>query len=251
MQDTLPLILAAMMAAAPAAAADITVMSGGAPKEALSELIPQFESATGHRVKMSYVLITALRQKIIDGETPDMVVMPTTAIDELMKLGKLREAGRGTFGTVRLVAIVKTGVARPDISTSDAFKAALLNARSVVYSRPGATPSGTHMAKIVADLQIADAIEKKAAYKPALEGGVQMVADGAADIGIYPASEVVHGAGVEQIGPLPDALQLSLVYAGAVTAANTSPEAAAAFIAFLSTPDKRAVWDKAGFGPAP
>lgn len=252
MQDTLlPLILAAVMAAAPAAAADITVMSGGAPKEALSELIPQFESATGHRVKMSYVLITALRQKIIDGETPDMVVMPTTAIDELVKLGKLREAGRGTFGTVRLVAIVKAGAARPDISTPDALRAALLNARSVVYSRPGATPSGTHMAKVVGDLQIADAIEKKAAHKPALEGGVQMVADGAADIGIYPASEVVHVQGVEQLGPLPDALQLSLVYAGAVMAANTSPEAAASFIAFLSAPDKRAVWEKAGFGPVP
>ena len=173
MQDILSLILAAVMAAAPAAASDITVMSGGAPKEVLNELIPQFESATGHRVKVSYVLITALRQKIIDGETPDMVVMPTTAIDELVKLGNLREAGRGTFGTVRLVAIVKAGAARRDISTPDAFKAALLNARSVVYSRPGTTPSGTHMAKVVADLKIADAVEKKAAYKPALEGGVQ------------------------------------------------------------------------------
>lgn len=244
-------LAATVLCATPALAADINVMSGGAPKEALAVLIPQFERATGHHVKMTYVLISALRQRIADGKSPDMVVMPTTAIDDLVKLGRLAPDGRQMFGTVRLVAIVKKGAPRPDISTPDAFRDALLKARTIVYSTPTATPSGAHMAKTVAALQIADAIEKKVSYRPALEGGVQMVADGAAEIGVYPASEVVHVDGVEQVGPLPDALQLNLVYAGAITSANASPAPALAFLNFLSAPEHHDVWRHAGFGPVP
>lgn len=250
MKETIAWLVVAALYAAPAVAADINVMSGGAPKEALSVLIPQFERATGHHVKMTYVLISALRQRIADGEAPDMVIMPTTAIDGLIKLGRLKQDGYQSFGTVRLVAIARKGAVRPDISTPDAFKDALLKAHSIVYSTPTATPSGAHMAQLVSRLQISDAIEKKVHYRPALEGGVQMVSDGTAEIGIYPASEVVHVDGVDQIGPLPETLQLSLIYAGAVTAANTSTEPAQAFIKFLASNEHRSVWKDAGFMPA-
>lgn len=250
MKETIAWLVVAALYAAPAVAADINVMSGGAPKEALNVLIPQFERATGHHVKMTYVLISALRQRIADGEAPDMVIMPTTAIDGLIKMGRLKQDGYQSFGTVRLVAIVRKGAVRPDISTPDAFKDALLKARSVVYSTPTATPSGAHMAQLVSRLQIADAIEKKVHYKPALEGGVQMVSDGTAEIGIYPASEVVHVSGIDQIGPLPESLQLSLVYASAITSANASTEPALAFIKFLATEDNRREWENAGFVPA-
>jgi molybdate transport system substrate-binding protein len=249
MKEAIAWLVVAALYAAPAVAADVNVMSGGAPKEALNVLIPQFERATGHHVKLTYVLISALRQRIADGETPDMVIMPTTAIDGLIKLGRLNPGGYEKFGTVRLVAIARKGAARPDISTPEAFKDALLKARSVVYSTPTATPSGAHMAQLVSRLQIADAIEKKVHYKPALEGGVQMVSDGTAEIGIYPGSEVVHVSGVDQIGPLPESLQLSLVYAGAVTSANTSVEPAQAFIKFLASGENRRVWENAGFQP--
>jgi len=250
MKEMIAWLVVAALYAAPAVAADINVMSGGAPKEALNVLIPKFEQATGHHVKMSYVLISALRQRIADGETPDMVIMPTTAIDGLIKMERLKQDGYDSFGTVRLVAIAKTGAERPDISTPDTFKDTLLKARSVVYSTPTATPSGAHMAQLVNRLQIADAIEKKVHYRPALEGGVQMVSDGTAEIGIYPASEVVHVNGVDQIGPLPESLQLSLVYAGAVTTGNASAEPAQAFIKFLASNENRKIWQDAGFVPA-
>lgn len=250
MKETIAWLVVAAMYAAPAVAADINVMSGGAPKEALNVLIPQFERATGHHVKLTYVLISALRQRIADGETPDMVIMPTTAIEGLIKLGRLQQDGYEKFGTVRLVAIARKGAVRPDISTPDAFKDALLKARSVVYSTPTATPSGAHMAQLVTRLQLADAIEKKVHYKPALEGGVQMVSDGTAEIGIYPESEVVHVSGIDKIGPLPESLQLSLVYSGAVTSGNVSAEPAQAFIKFLASNENRKVWEDAGFLPA-
>jgi molybdate transport system substrate-binding protein len=250
MKETIAWLVVAALYAAPAVAADINVMSGGAPREALNVLIPQFEQATGHHVKMTYVLISALRQRIADGDAPDMVIMPTTAINGLIKLGRLKQDGYQSFGTVRLVVIARKGAVRPDISTPDAFKDALLKAHSVVYSTPTATPSGAHMAQLVNRLQIADAIEKKVHYRPALEGGVQMVSDGTAEIGIYPASEVVHVSGVDQIGSLPESLQLSLVYAGAITTASTSAEPARAFIKFLAAEDNRRAWQDAGFQPA-
>ncbi len=242
------LLAASLLATAPAFGAEITAMSGGAPQEALTMLIPKFEKLTGHQVKLNYILISALRQKLMSGEVaPDMVIMPTSASDGLATAGKLRADSRMAFGTLKLLAIVKDGAPKPDISTPEAFRTALLNARSVAYSTPTATPSGAHMARVVTQLGIADAIKAKVTYRPAIEGGVEMVAAGVAEIGIYPASEVVHVKGVTAIGPLPDALQLNLTYGGAITASNTNPEPAAALIRFLAAPEHRDVWRHAGF----
>jgi molybdate transport system substrate-binding protein len=250
MKYTLALAVAALLhAGAPSMAAEITIMSGGAPKEVLAALIPQFEKLTGHHVRVTYAVIAALQQKLASGERPDMVLLPTSAIADLAKAGTLKSEGSAPFGTIEVVAIVRDGAPRPDISTPDAFRSALINARSLVYSPP-ATPSGAHLARLVERLGIADAIKDKVTYRAALDGGVQVVADGKAEIGIYQSSEVVHVKGVSEVGPLPDALQLKLVYGGAVTAANAEPEAALAFIRFLADAQNKQVWKEAGFEPS-
>jgi molybdate transport system substrate-binding protein len=228
--------------------AEINVMSGGAPKEALAILIPQFEKLTGHHIKMNYAVISALQQKLAAGESPDMVLLPTSAIADLAKAGTLKSEGSAPFGTIEVVAVVRNGAPRPDISTTDAFRSALLTAGSIVYSPP-TTPSGAHMARLAERLGIADAIKEKVTYRAALDGGVQIVADGKAEIGIYQSSEVVHVKGVTGLGPLPDALQLKLVYGGAVTAANANPEPALAFIKFLTEAQNKKIWKDAGFDP--
>jgi molybdate transport system substrate-binding protein len=229
-------------------AAEINIMSGGAPKEALAILIPQFEKLTGHHIKMTYAVISALQQKLAAGESPDMVLLPTSAIADLAKAGTLKSEGSAPFGTIEVVAVVRNGAPRPDISTTDAFRSALLNAGSIAYSPP-TTPSGAHMARLAERLGIADAIAEKVTYRAALDGGVQIVADGKAEIGIYQSSEVVHVKGVTGLGPLPDALQLKLVYGGAVTAANADPEPALAFIKFVTEAQNKKVWKDAGFDP--
>ncbi len=231
-------------------ASDINVMSGGAPKEALAVLIPRFEERTGHHVKMTYAVISVMQQKLAAGETPDMVLLPMNVIADQAKAGTLEEKGSAPFGTVKIVVIVKEGAPLPDISTPDAFRDTLLKAQSIVYSTPTATPSGAHMARVVAQLQIADAVEKKVTYRPALDGGVEMVAAGKAEIGIYPSSEVVTVKGVSQAGPLPDALQLALIYGGAVSCANATPGPALAFIEFLAAKENKTVWRQAGFEPS-
>jgi molybdate transport system substrate-binding protein len=249
MKYKLALALAALLhAGVPGMAAEINIMSGGAPKEALAILIPQFEKLTGHHIKMTYAVISALQQKLAAGETPDMVLLPTSAIADLVKAGTLKSEGNAPFGTIEVVAIVRDGAPRPDISTPDAFRSALLNAGSIAYSPP-TTPSGAHMARLAERLGIADAIKEKVTYRAALDGGVQIVAVGKAEIGIYQSSEVVHVKGVTGLGPLPDALQLKLVYGGAVTAANADPEPALAFIKFLTEAQNKKVWKDAGFDP--
>jgi molybdate transport system substrate-binding protein len=145
--------------------------------------------------------------------------------------------------------VVKEGAPRPDISTKEKFRAAMLAARSVVHATPGKTPSGTHMGKVMEQLGIADAMAKKVIHRPALEGGVQLVADGQADIGIYPASEVANVKGIAVVGSLPAGIDLNTLYGGATTADTPAGDAAAAFVKFMAAPENRSVWKQSGFDP--
>ena len=224
-------------------------MSGGAPKEVFALLTPQFEQQTGHKVKFTYAVITTLREKLAAGEKADVLVMPVPVLDGYAKDGKLRAGSRATFAIVGVNVVVKEGAALPDISTKEKFRAAMLAARSVVHATPGKTPSGTHMGKVMEQLGIADAMAKKVIHKPALDGGVELVATGEAEIGIYPASEVAGVKGLRIVGPLPPGIDLDIVYGGAATAESAAGEAAAAFVKFMAAPEHRAVWKEAGFDP--
>ncbi len=227
----------------------IHVMSGGAPKEVFALLTPKFEQQTGHQVSFTYAVITALQAKLAAGEKADVLVLPAPVLDGLARDGKVRAAGRATFGTVGISVVVKEGAPRPDISSKEKFRDAMLAARTVVHATPGQTPSGTHMGKVMEQLGIADAMAKKVVHKPALDGGVQLVAAGEADIGIYPASEVAGVQGLTVVGSLPPGLDLEIVYGAAVSADSAVPAAAAAFVTFMAAAENRAVWKKAGFAP--
>jgi len=240
---------AAMVTSMSASATEIRVMSGGAPKEVFAQLTPMFEQQTGNKVVFVYDVLTALREKIAAGEKADVLVIPVPMLDGYARDGKLRANTESTFGTVGISVVVKQGAPQPDISTKEKFREAMLSARSIVHATPGKTPSGTHMGKVMEQLGIADAVAKKVVHRPALEGGVQLVAEGQADIGIYPASEVANVKGVTIIGSLPTGIELNIVYGGAATADSAAGEAAAAFVRFMAAPENRSVWKHAGFDP--
>ena len=168
----------AMVTTMSVSAAEIHVMSGGAPKEVFALLAPKFEQQTGNKVKFTYAVITELREKLGAGATVDVLVLPTPVLDSLAKDGKVRADSRAIFGTVGISVVVKEGAPRPDISSKEKFRDAMLAARSVVHATPGKTPSGTHMGKVMEQLGIADAMAKKVIFKPALDGGVQLVVAG-------------------------------------------------------------------------
>jgi len=239
--------LSVMATSMSVSAAELHVMSGGAPKEVFAQLVPQFERQTGNAVKFTYAVITALREKIAAGETADVLVLPVPVLEGLAKEGKVRPPT--TFGTVGTSVVVKEGAPKPDISTQEKFKAAMLAAKSVVHATPGQTPSGTHMAKVLEQLSIAEAMAKKVIHKPALAGGVQLVTSGEAEIGIYPASEVAGVNGISIVGELPAGIDFTIVYGGAPMTGSAAPDAAAAFVAFMAAPENRAVWKDAGFEP--
>jgi molybdate transport system substrate-binding protein len=236
-----------LMISMSAAASEIRVLSGGAPKEVFSVLTPKFEQQTGNKVTFVYDVITALREKIAAGEKADVLIMPAPVLDGYAKDGKINSASQATFGAIGIDVVVRQGAPKPDISTKEKFREAMLAAGSVVHATPGKTPSGTHMGNVMEQLGIADAMAKKVIHKPALDGGVELVANGRADIGIYPASEVAAVKGLTIVGPLPTGIELTIVYAGAAVAGST--DAAAAFVKFMAAPENRAAWKNAGFDP--
>lgn len=243
-------LAAAMVISMSASAAEIHVMSGGAPKEVFALLTPKFEKQTGHKVTFTYAVITALREKLAAGEKADVLILPVPVLDGLIKDGKARADSRATFGTVGISVVVKEGAPKPDISTKEKFREAMLAARSVVHATPGKTPSGTHMGKVMEQLGIADAMAGKIVHRPALDGGVQLVAAGQAEIGIYPASEVAGVKGLTIVGPLPAGIDFNIVYGGVATAGSAAGDAAAAFVKFMAAPENRSVWRQAGFEPS-
>jgi molybdate transport system substrate-binding protein len=231
--------------------ATIKVLSGGAPKEIFVELTLKFEAKTGNKVDYVFAVMSALRDRVAAGEKADVLVMPTNILDGYQQSGVVRGEGRGILGLVSVNAVVRTGAAKPDLSTVDAVKGAMLASRKIVFATPGATPSGTHMGKLVEQLGIAEAMQGKIIHRPALEGGVELVASGEAEIGFYPKSEVISAKGLTLVGPLPAAIQLATIYGAAVTTASAAPEAGAAFIAFMRDAANRAVWTHGGFDPPP
>jgi molybdate transport system substrate-binding protein len=225
----------------------IHVMGGGAPKEVFALLAPKFEQQTGNKVKFTYGVITELQEKLGAGATADVLVLPMPVLDSLAKDGKVRADSRVTFGTVGVSGVVKEGTPRPDISSKAKFRDAMLAARSVVHATPGKTPSGTHMGKVMQQLGIADAMAKKVILKPALDGGVQLVTAGQAEIGLYPESEVTGVKGLTIVGSLPAEINLEIVYGAATTTDSATPDAATAFVKFMAAPENRPVWKEGGF----
>ena len=152
-----------MMTMTSSPAAEIRVYSGGAPKEVLAALAPEFEKQTGHTVSITYAVISAIQQKLAAGEQPDMVLMPVPALEALVKAGTMRAEPCPALGTVSIGMVVGEGAPLPDISTTEKLRNVLLNARSVVHANPNNTPSGAHLARVIAQLGIAEAMQQKIA----------------------------------------------------------------------------------------
>jgi len=228
--------------------AKIRIFSGGAPQDVFKKLTPQFEAQSGHTVDYVFTVMSALREKVAVGEAADVLVMPTNILDAYEKDGIVRREGRAVLGLVSINAVVKAGAAKPDLSTPDKVKQAMLAARAVTHATPGETPSGTHMGKLIETLGIAEAMKGKIIHRSALRGGIELVASGEAEIGFYPKSEVLDPR-LSLVGPLPAAIQLTTIYGAAVTAKSAAADAGKAFIAFMSDPRQRAVWSEGGFDP--
>lgn len=227
--------------------ATIRVFSGGAPRPVFGKLTPGFERQSGYKVDYVFAVMSTLKDKIAAGEAVDVLVMPTNLLDAYQSEGVAMAKGRAVLGLVSINAVVRKGTSKPDLSSAAAVRETIIKSRSVVFATPGATPSGSHMGQLIETFGGAKAMSGKILHRPALEGGVELVARGEADIGFYPKSEVMGFDNLDVVGPLPPDIQLTTIYGAAVTTKSTAPDAAAAFIAFMNSSANRTVWTASGF----
>ena len=239
-----------LAASGSAPAAEVKVLTAGAYKQVVLALVPAFEKQTGNKVVIDNGTAGQLKKRIEGGEAFDLVVVTPAAIDELTKAGKLAAGSEIKLATVGIGVAARQGASRPDISTVDKFRQALLSAGSVAYIDPASGgSSGIYVDKLLVKLGIADQIRPKAKLK---KGGLvaELVADGTAELGIHQISEIVPVKGVVLVGPLPKEIQNTTTYAAALSAAAKSKDAAAAFIKALSGPAAATVLKEKGMEPA-
>jgi molybdate transport system substrate-binding protein len=230
----------------PAGAAELKVLSAGAVRSIVTELAQAFQRETGHTVSLAFGTVGVIRGKLAAGEPADVVIMTDAAIDEQAKQGVIVPGTRADLARVGVGVGVREGAPLPDISTPEALRQALLTTRSLVYVDPaqGAT-SGIHFAGVLQRLGIADAVKDKTVLWP---GGyaAEAVVKGQADLVVHQMSEIIPVKGVTLVGPLPKELQKITVYSAGLAARSTAPDAARAFIAFVTGPAFRAKFAAAG-----
>src|ERR1043165_1632063 len=201
---------------ASAQAADVKILTTGAMKAVVLELVPHFEKETGHKAVVDNDTAGGVSRRIEAGEAFDVVVNTPSGLSALETKGKVAAGSRANVARVGVGVVVKEGAPAPDISTVDAFKRALLAAKSVAYIDPASGgSSGIYIDKLLERLGIADQVRPKAKLK---RGGhvADLIVSGEAELGIHQISEIVTVKGVTLIGPLPKEIQNYTTYAAAV-----------------------------------
>ncbi|MBI3373056.1 MAG: substrate-binding domain-containing protein [Betaproteobacteria bacterium] len=237
-------------AAGAVGAAELKVFSTTALTEIWHELKPRFE-ASGHKLHLELQPSGAIGKRIAGGEAGDAIVSTAAGVEALVRNGKI------AAGTTRVLASSGMGVAvlkgspKPDISTPEAFKKALLAAKSVAYSDPaGGGASGAVFVKILRDLNIADEINARARLGRGIPNA-EFVIKGESDIAIQQIPELMTIAGVDIVGPFPPALQSVTGFAAAALSGSANPEAARALVEFLASPETLALLKSRGFDVKP
>jgi len=223
--------------------AEIKVLSSIATREAYLELVPRFEAASGHKVTTTWAGTTDIMKRMAAGETYDLVMISSNELEELIRQGKVVPGSRVDLAKSGIGVAVRAGAPKPDISSGDTLKAALLAARTVGYT---SGPSGVYMAALIERMGIADAVKGK--HRGVPSGGTisTIVASGEAEIGFQQVSEVVHIKGIDYIGPLPPDVQKVTVFSSGIHAAAQNPQTAKALVAFLTASAAHAAYKAAG-----
>jgi molybdate transport system substrate-binding protein len=233
-----------------AAAAEIKILTAGAFRQVVVALVPDFQKQTGHTVTVDNGTTGELTKRIEGGEAFDIVVITPAVVDGMVATGKIVAGSRINLAGVDIGVMVKEGAPKPDVSTVEAFKQALLAAKTIAYLDPASGgSSGIVIDKLLERLGIADQVRPKAKLK---KGGhvADFIASGEAELGLHQISEILPVKGVVLVGPLPKEIQNTTIYAAGLSATAKNKEAALAMIKYLSGPDAAAVLKSKGMGPA-
>jgi molybdate transport system substrate-binding protein len=214
--------------------AAVNVFSGGAMRRFMVEALPLFERESGRKVIVRFDPTRVLKQEIMAGAAFDVALMPRPAMAELAQMGRIAATTLTDVARSAVGLVVRAGAPRPDIATVDAFKALLRGAGSIAYSKG---PSGVRVGEIIDGLGLGEAMAPKTRFavgRPVAE----LVANGEAEIGMQQIIEILPVPGAELVGPLPSALDSTIIYTAGLSggpAAGGGAAAARAVVAFLTS----------------
>jgi molybdate transport system substrate-binding protein len=233
---------------APARTAEIDAMITTAMESAIEQLAPPFERASGHAVRVVYGPSGGLARRLNGGETADLVIVESKVLDDRIKQGKV-VPGRTDLARTAIGIAVRKSAPRPDVSSVDALRRALLAAKSIGHTAPaGGGVTAAHIMGVFEKLGIAAEVAPKvklAAGGP--DGRVSvLVSSGEAEIGLQLLSELMSNPEVEVIGMLPPDLQLTATISAGIATGTRQPEPATAFIRHLATPEAMTIYKAKG-----
>jgi molybdate transport system substrate-binding protein len=237
---SLPLALALLAAAAAAGAAELSVISGGAVEPGVTAVVELFREEAGADVKVRFATAPAILQRVGGGEAADVVIAPSATIEDLAKAGKLDAAARTAVGRVGVGVVVRDGAPKPDVSSMEALKRALLDAQSVVYNKAS---TGLYLERLFERLGVGAEVKAKETRYADGSAVIDHVIHGKGnEIGFGAITEIAlyRGKGAQYVGPLPGNAQNYTAYVAAPPIAAASSERAAAFLKFLGSPAAQA-----------
>src|SRR6266542_3882779 len=229
-----------------ATAADVRVLAPNAVKDSIVEVISQFERSTGHKIVISWSGTEAITKRISEGEIADVVINASQNIDRLSVRGKLVQDTRTDFAKSSIGVAVQASVPKPDVSSVEGLRQALLTAKSIVIS---SGTSGRYLSELFDRLGIGDQIKSKVKQPPSGAQIGDLLARGEAELGFQQVSELIHVKGIQFVGPLPEEIQNFTVYSGAVHSQAPQPDAARVFLKALHGLDAAESVRKSGMEP--
>jgi molybdate transport system substrate-binding protein len=239
--------LAVAFGAASANAAEIKVITSVGVRAILEELAPQFERASEHKLNITFGTAVPLKRQIDAGETFDVVILTPALVEDLVKQGKVAAGTPANVAKSGIGVAVRQGAPKPDLSSVEAFKKALLGAKAIAYSKEG--QSGTAMARVIERLGIAEEMKAKTVLETRSGGVALNVVEGKAELAFNLVSEILPIAGAELAGMLPPELQSYVVFTAGIGPAAKDAAAAKAFIDFLRAPAAHPVLKAKGMEP--
>jgi molybdate transport system substrate-binding protein len=226
-------------------AAAIEVLGTLAVRGVLLEVAEDFRARTGLSFAASYKSTNAQLIAISAGATGDVAIMTRQGIDQLVGEGKIVAGSTADIAQSGVGLAVRAGAPKPDIATVEAFKRTLLAAKSIAFSRIGA--SGIHFAEVIERLGIAAEIRRKATIGDSYVG--EITARGEAELAVQQISELMPVAGIDVVGPLPGDLQKISVFTGGVFTAAKNPAGAAKLFSYLASPELAPILARKGLSP--
>lgn len=244
-------VVALLGTAAFADAAEIRVYCTGAPAPAVKAIAADFSAQSGHSLVFIVGQPATIEDDLAAGQRADVVILPAPAITTLKNSGAVRADSAVDLARVGIGVAVRAGAKGPDISNAAAIRKLLIDARSVVYPNPvsGGGSAGRAIARMIDQMGITAIVQPKLTLTSAIGGGVDLVADGRAEVGLFNISEIVPVNGASLVGPLPAELQTFIVFSAALPAGAATVEPAKAFITALAAPAARPAWQRAGLEP--